>query len=106
VAQEPVTAEWLNLTEVQFVVTWHVSQVDDVVMWVAVFPRASEPLWQLVQAPDTAEWSYRTLVQLDVTWQVSQFAAVGMCRRDFPGARRPLWQSLHLLGSAANWPPV
>ena len=46
--------EWSTLTDVQMLVLWQSSQLLPLAIWVAGFPGAVLPLWQLAQVPETA----------------------------------------------------
>jgi hypothetical protein len=70
-------------------------------MWVADFPLAVTPLWQLTQAPVMELWSTRALAKLVVVWQSSQAAEVWMWVADFPLAVVPLWQLAQVPMTAA-----
>jgi hypothetical protein len=72
---------WLNFAPAnELVEVWQDSQLALVVMWLADFPFAVNPLWQLAQLPVTPEWSNRIApekLEVDL-WQVSQEAFVSM----------------------------
>jgi hypothetical protein len=62
----------------QAATTWHDSQVDDDVIWVAPFPEARVPSWHETQLLAIPVWSNLAGVQAVVAWQLSHSAEVGM----------------------------
>ncbi len=74
-------------------VTWQKSQLSVLRMWVAVFPGAEVPLWQLAQVPLASAWlNVRSGDQADVAWQLSQVLLVERWVAFLPVALVPLWQ--------------
>ncbi|OIN93270.1 MAG: hypothetical protein AUJ20_04740 [Comamonadaceae bacterium CG1_02_60_18] len=78
---------------------WQVAQLAAVATWVAFFPEALAPLWQLAQlvAEVNEPWSGLAPLQVLVDlWQVSHLlSVVAKCVADLPATITPLWQLAH-----------
>ena len=81
---------WSNLAGIQALVAWQLSHSAVVGMWLAGWPFAASPLWQVEQLPRTLAWS--TVVvgfHAVVEWQAAQAVVALMCRGPVPVARAP-----------------
>ena len=77
---------------------WQVVQLALVETWLASWPVAICPLWQLAQLVAAVKLLWLTLVPAQVVvdlWQVSQLAVVETWLPDLVLAMVPLWQLAH-----------
>jgi hypothetical protein len=68
---------WLKVAGLQRNTPWQSAHWLDVGRWLADFPSASVPLWQLAQLPRASAWSKRASRQATVVWQSSQSLELG-----------------------------
>jgi hypothetical protein len=74
-------AAWLNVVGIQATLRWHRSQLSvdlNPLLWLAVFPVAILPLWQVEQEPGFAiPWLYLAPKKVTLlVWQTSQGSVV------------------------------